>query len=316
MPVARKNMIAEVAEAVLPIKKPRVTRKAPMVVDLAPTLPHIPDKWADLKITPAVKDVSRTLYNGYDIFDPREVKFVERTDFLKKIAGHIDASDKIEDVVVKSRSNAVVAVDLKDMANTYIKLRNKGARLPKFSRWVTGMFAANDEYARFLAAEGQKAAAREIHMSVDLIDILRCADTRHFASCFKRAREDIDREQAHKYTEWDQYQYMPLLIAEECPGIGICYVNDDSGKMMGRQWMHHARLKKTGEDVLVLTQGYYGCLQGPNLARLLAAQGIKVGFMGYRGDGPEMEFVGCFTKRLHHDLQTWEPNATFNQIHP
>lgn len=314
--------LAQVAEILrdtvaLPKKQaaPAPQPPAPVVLVVEEPKPVV-DKWANLKITPADKSpINRTLYNGYDIFDPRDVKFVERTDFLKNIVGHIDAGDKIEDVVVKSVSDAVVAVDMREMARTYIKLRNKGARLPKFSRWVTGMFAANEEYAKFLAAEGQKAAAREIHMSVDLIDILRCADTPHFGSCFKRVKESIDRNMVHKYDVWDQYQYMPVLIAEEAPGIGICYVNDEKGKMMGRQWMHHGRLKSTGEDVLVLTTGHYGCLQGENLARLLAARGVKVGYMSYYGErGEPMEFVGCFTKRLHHDLATWEKNARFVQI--
>lgn len=253
-----------------------------------------------------------------DIFNPKQVNYIERTDFIKSVCGHIDESDTLEDIVSKNKGKTVTEQQIREYAQYYIALKNKGARLPKFSKWITGMWVGNTEFANYLAKEGQNAAKRKIIMSGDLIDILRSADTPHFASCFKKTSktDDINRDMIHQYDKgYEQYQYMPVLIAEECPGIGICYVDDEKGKMMGRQWMHHARDNASGEDILVLTQGYYGCLQGQNLARLLAQKGVRIGIRAHaRSDATltsnqrRVEFVGCFQRQVHHDLDTWSPH--------
>jgi hypothetical protein len=256
-------------------------------------------------------------WNGkYNIYDPRTVKYVERTPFLRGICGHIDQQDTLEDVIRGNRSMLATRaqIDLREMAQTYYMYRNKGARLPKFSRWVTGMFSGNPEYAKILAEEGQKAAKRKIIMSVDVVDILRCADTPHFRSCFVKG-DPMYRN--------DGYDKIPVKIAEECPGIGIVYVDDENGFMMGRQWMHHAKVKDTGEDIIVLTQSQYGCLDGGNVARLLAERGIRVGVGSYYGEPPEgfergveVEYVGCFKESLHHDLATWTKNPKIALLKP
>ena len=67
-------------------------------------------------------------------------------------------------------------MELREYAAYYVKLKNKGARLPNFSRWITGMWVGNKDFANYLAKEGQKAAKRKIIMSGDLIDILRSED--------------------------------------------------------------------------------------------------------------------------------------------
>lgn len=240
------------------------------------------------------------LYLGkYNIYDPATVSYVERTEFLKGICGHIDHEETIEDNLAEMKGknplrNTDGYYELQDLAMKYVQWRNKGARLPKFSRWVTGMFAGNAEYAKILAAEGQAAAKRKIIMSVDVVDILRCADTPHFRSCFMKD------DPSYASTP---YGRVPVRIAEECPGIGIVYVDDEDGKMMGRQWMHHAKVKGTGEDIIVLPPSTYGCLQAENVARLMANQGIKVALSSYSGQ--EVEYVGCFKEALHHDLPTW-----------
>lgn len=269
---------------------------------------------ADPVVAEPVKkpDYEDHLYKGkYSIHNPANVKFVPRSKFLQSLVGQIDQGDTIEETVIKSLSKDAVTMELRELAAFYVKIKNKGARLPNFARWITGMWASNKDYANFLAKEGQKAAARRIVLSTNLLDILRCADTPHFASCFRYkpgAREDGGG--------YDAYSFLPVKIAEECPGIGIVYVDDEHGKMMGRQWMHHARLLSTGEDVCVLTSGYYGCLQGDNLARLMAAKGIRVGYRDYGHGGEAIEYVGCFTKYIHHDLDTWSPGARIKFIKP
>lgn len=262
-------------------------------------VPEKADKWVN------------GLYLGkYNIHDPDKVKYAERTDFLKGLCGHIDHEETLEDVLAKTPLRTNIILELRELAQTYSRYKNKGARLPKFSRWVTGMFAGNKALAEALAAEGQKAAKRKIIMSVDVVDILRSADTPHFSSCFAKPLPG-----GYDYG----YSKVPVNIAENCPGIGIIYVDDENGKMMGRQWMHHAKIKKTGEDILVLTPSAYGCLQGDNVARLLAERGIKVAIGTYYGRGAgvtPIEYIGCFTEEIHHDLYTWEKNPTAQIIIP
>lgn len=258
----------------------------------------------------------QNLYPGWDkynIFDPNQFKPAERTDFIKSIAGEMEEGSRIEDLCVQIKNPKGVQYDLQDLAHQYIVLRNKGARIPKFPRWITGMWANNKEYANELARQGQLAASRKIVLSYDPVDILRSADTKHFVSCFVKTSKSpqADRKVMHEYMQYAQYQYMPAVILEDCPGIGIAYVNDEEGKMMGRQWIHHAKIKETGEDVVVLTNGGYGCLRGSVVSSLLADRGIRTVITldqysprcpkGFR----EIEFVGCFTKSLHHDLRTW-----------
>lgn len=262
-----------------------------------------------------VADVHPALLK-HNIYDPNQVNYVERTDFLKKICGHLDQQDRFEDFILnKKPGKGEIRAEMVDLAQQYVKLRNKGARLPNFSKWVMGLFAGNKDYSDWLAAEGQNAAKRKIIMSVDVVDILRSADTPHFASCFGKpagTSPNVDRKLADSYNQ-APWHYLPVIIAEKCPGIGIVYVDDENGKMMGRQWMHHARDRKTGEDILVLTQGYYGCLQGNNLARLMAGLKIKVGYTNY-GGGTPIEYVGCFDKPIHHDLPTWEKGASVDIV--
>lgn len=270
-----------------------------------------------VSLEPGVKlDYENNLYKGkYSIHDPAAVNFVPRSKFLQSLVGQIDQGDTIEDTVIKSLHKDTVTVELKELAAFYVKIKNKGARLPNFARWITGMWAGNKDYANFLAKEGQKAAGRRIVLSTGLVDILRSADTPHFHSCF-RYRPGIARKGDGSY---DEFSWIPVRIAEECPGIGIVYVDDEQGKVMGRQWMHHAKLKATGEDVCVLTNYGYGCLRGDNLARLMAQRGIKVGYMAdsyERRGGEPMEFIGCFEKAVHHDLSTWTKDPKFHVINP
>lgn len=271
------------------------------------------------KVPPVEKAPKKREMN---IWPPDAVKYVERDEFITALAGVLDNSgESLEDSIIgtygkyrymsppKSGSVERTKFDLADLAQKYYELRNKGARLPKFSRWVTGMFAGDKELANLIAAEGQRAAKREIILSTDKIDILRCADTPHFQSCF-----------AFTGTSGGVYDYgrMPKRIAERCPGIGIIYVDDEKGQMMGRQWVHHAEDLDTGEHIAVLTVTRYGCIEGYRVAQLMAQKGIKVAVpvtvYGGAADVPpqykiarraNVKFHGCFTEAVHHDLITW-----------
>lgn len=249
------------------------------------------------------------LYLGkYNIWHPDTVKFAERTDFLKGLAGNIEHVESLENAVsvMPNKTGSEPVYELQQMATQYIQFKNKGARLPNFGRWVNGMFAGNKEYQKILADEGQKAAARTIILSVDVLDILRSADTPHFFSCFRKG------DGAYAGSNFSK---VPVKIAEECPGIGIVYVDDEKGYMLGRLWMHHAKIKKTGEDILVLCDTTYGCLSGSHVASILAKKGIKVAVSSYSGrNGVEVEYIGCFQEPIHHDLETWGLGKKFVTI--
>ena len=251
------------------------------------------------------------------IWDTTKINFKERTDFLKSNVGMLDHVRPVEEICNETRSNAPAAYEIRSLSGTYIELRNRGARLPKFTRWVTGMFAGNKDYANFLAAEAAKATARRIYLSCDLIDILRCADTPHFGSCFAYKGGEYEEEGAEHRSYKSDYGDMPKRIAEECEGIAIAYIDDENGHMLGRFWLHHAIEKKTGEPLLVVATGYYGCMSYTFLAQLLADNGLRVGVprtAGIAGVDIPIEYVGCFKESVHHDLYTWLPNPTVRII--
>lgn len=262
----------------------------------------------------ASKEAPPLIDGVYDIIDPETVKMVPRDNFITGLCGEIVDETSIEKVISElvngGKAPTTAHIELGKYAAYYIELSSKGARLPKFTRWITGMWADNKEFAKIMAEEGQKAATRKIMISVSPIDILRCADTPHFTSCFAWKGASIGHRDASKVRR-EEYHRLPATILEECPGIALMYVDDDKCKMMGRHWIHHAKLKDTGEDIVVLTDHAYGCLRGDYIAKLLAQRGVKVGItQAYRDttDGVPIEYVGCFTTSIHHDVATWAPN--------
>lgn len=262
-------------------------------------------------------------WDKHNIWNPNLFNIAERTLFLQSLVGDMEQGTAIEELVNKYQGREQVGIQLREYAAYYITLKSKGARLPNFGRWISGMFVGNQEYNAFLANEGQKAAKRKIRMSVDPIDILRSADTHHFHSCFKKTSpgQNVNRRNMRNFANggYEQYEYMPAVILEDCPGIGIALVDDEKGKIMGRQWMHHAICKETDENIIVLTNWGYGCLQGQTIADLLYAKGVRTAFEVQRKPGPgltEISFIGCFKQRLHHDLETWHETNYARIIQP
>lgn len=268
----------------------------------------------DIPVVPA----SELVLGKYDIIDPATVKSIPRSEFLQGLCGVVEDGQSIENIIAAFTAEPGLEMpkyELSRYASYYIELVSKGARLPKFTRWVTSMWADNKEFARIMADEGQKAVKRQVQMSVDPIDILRCAATPHFYSCFKWDTPRRQHRDARK-VDREAFDRLPATILEECPGIGLMYVNDDKGMIMGRQWMHHARLKDSGEDILVLTDRPYGCLRSDYVAKLLAQRGVRVGITAYGNAGNEsIEYVGCFDKSIHHDVATWDKNAKCNMVY-
>lgn len=250
----------------------------------------------------------------YDIIDPETVKVQPRDNFITGLCGEIEDATSIEAVIHEfSQTDEATTdhIELGRYAAYYIELTSKGARLPKFTRWITSMWADNKAFAKIMADEGQKAANRKVLVSVSPVDILRCADTPHFYSCFKWPTDQLNHRDASKVRR-DEWHRLPATILEECTGIGLMYVDDENGKIMGRQWIHHARLRDTGEDIAVLSDRPYGCLRGDYVAKLLAQRGIKTGLVTANQNsrtGEPIEYVGCFTSSIHHDVYTWDTQA-------
>jgi hypothetical protein len=242
----------------------------------------------------------------YNILDPKTIKYAERDDFIKSICGRhapkaMEAEDAIVDIWNKTKAGHELRVKVDPntvkLAQDYIKYRDKGARLPKFGRWATGMFKEDLRIAADLAAAGKYVEkSSDIVISGDIIDILRCADTPHFSSCFSKD---------------SCYPDMPRKICEDTPGISIAYVDDEKGKMRGRVWVHHAQRIDNGKDVAIVCKHWGGTVtaeQVVDLIRLGGAEAYVGGSYGgqHRGNnGIDVKFINCFDHSLHHDMYTW-----------
>jgi hypothetical protein len=244
------------------------------------------------------------LYEGYHILDPATIKYAERDDFIKSLELKIPAKPlPLEDTVVNIWNEqstgkpvkAKVDVNTVQLAQDYIRYRDKQARLPAFSRWASGMFRDDATIAKDLAAAGKYYENNgDIVISGGLIDILRCADTPHFQSCFKVG---------------GGYDDMPQKIAEMCPGIGIAFVDDEAGKMRGRCWVHHAKRLEDGVEVAVVCQKWGGTVDAKQIAEVIKEKGIPAyvaGSYGHEDGDTKVEFINCFTSPVHHDLYTWK----------
>lgn len=243
--------------------------------------------------------------NKYDIWPLDQVKYVERDEFIQKLLTKVEAPEiPVEDQVMSIWDDIHMGVPVKAMvdvrtvhlAQDYIRYRDQGARLPKFSKWASSMFKDDKQLAKDLAAAGKATDKGAIVISGDIVDILRCADTKHFSSCF-----------AYKGGE-GYYKEMPKHICEDTPGIAIAYIDDDEGKMRGRVWVHHAQRIDTGEDVAVVCQQWAGSLDAKQVCREIQKMGIPAfhgGSYGNQAGDVQVRFINCFKKALHHDMYTW-----------
>lgn len=225
----------------------------------------------------------------YNIYDPESVNFVERTDFLKSLSGTHTVDDELEDVVQQTAKS----YDLRLLAGYYTELKRREARLPKFSRWVTGMFANNAQFAEELARAGQ-SVKKTVTISTSLLDILRSGDTHHFSSCY-----GIRNNMPTNYK-------IPVTLAEEAPGVALAYIDDDKGFMVGRQWIVHGA-DKDG-DIAVLSPMPVGNFQQAPLVKALKQQGhrVAVATFGYDNQGHVVSYVGGIPTAINFDVQTWK----------
>lgn len=244
----------------------------------------------------------------YDIWPLDQVNYVERDEFIKKLIGQTESPGKAaEDAIVAiwndMRRGLPVQVKVEQttvmLAQDYIRYRDKGARLPKFGRWASGMFRDDKKLANDIAAAGKyEEKTGDVIISGDAVDILRCADTPHFTSCFKYNGGK------------GAYKDVPKAICENTPGIAIAYVDDDNRKMRGRVWVHHAVRLDTKEDVAVVCNAWAGSLPARQVAEIIKAKGIPAAISAGGGYGnTPVRYVNCFTNNIHHDLYTWQENC-------
>ena len=237
--------------------------------------------------------------------DPKKMKYVQRTDFIKSLCGGIPAEPRnLEDIICDMgysiaalKPKVKLAKSTVDLAFTYQGLRRKGARLPKFSRWSSGMFKDDKTLAADLAAAGKSEdSSSDIVISGDIMDLLRNADTPHFGSCLKAG---------------GMYDSVTIGIVESCPGIAIAYVDDDAGRMRGRCWVHHAERVDNGNTVAIVCQKWGGTLGAEQVVAALRAKGVEAYEGGSYGrehgdaNAIAVNFIGCFKKEIHHDMYTW-----------
>lgn len=240
----------------------------------------------------------------YPIYDEAHIKFMERDDFIKSVCGIVSPTAKpLEEAVLsiweKQREGGAVKFKVDRatvrMARDYIHYRKRDARLPKFSKWATGMFRDDATLAADLATAGKwEEKSSDIVISCSMADINRNAATPHFSSCL---------------TPGGYYGEVTQQILENCPGIGIAYVKDDKDYMRGRCWIHHAQRVDDGVDCIVVCTKWGGTLTAEQVVEVLRAKGIPAyvggSYGNQRAGGIPVNFIGCFDRDIHHDMYTW-----------
>lgn len=239
----------------------------------------------------------------FKIEDPFRVKYVPRNEFVQSVLGNANVERPLEDVVYGTPSYTNASGMLRELAGQYRVLRDQGARLPKFGKWISSTFPSNQDLLNLTAKAGQEQGKGGLVISGDIIDILRCADGQ-LGSCLGAG---------------GMFKEVPVAACEETPGIFIGYINDPTtGKMKARSWLHHVRLEN-GEDA-VLAMRWYG--QGGThemLANYFADRGVKLFASDYwsqhQGGGAgkmRVQYIDCFKRSLHWDLYTWENDGWTN----
>lgn len=249
----------------------------------------------------------KTEKGEYNILDPEKLKYAERDEFIKSLCFKEDLPEvPVESSIVSIWEaqhqfglNAKVKVNEQTLrlAQDYIRYRDKGARLPKFSKWACGMFKDDKVLAKDLATAGKYVESNSsLFVSADMIDLLRNADTPHFTSCLAVGMG---------------YEKVTQAIVEKCPGIAIAYVDDDGTppKMRGRCWVHHAQRVDNGADVAVVCTKWGGTVGAEQVVDVLRSKGVEAYVGGSYGNqsnnGLAVNFINCFNEPIHHDMYTW-----------
>lgn len=244
-------------------------------------------------------DAAKKLY-AIEGFAPEKLKILPR---LPQLTGIVTRNESSEEVHKRAKDDVALANGTKAqkllrlLARQYCALENKGARMPKFSKWVTSLFKDDKELHNALAKYSQNAGAGFI-ISCNPVDILRAADTKHYWSCLDHNGGFTD--------------VLPAVLTK-APGIAIVYVNGPDGKMQGRAWIHCCEVD--GKRAFAIARQYGNGLLIKDVAAHIEAmtklkcystRSVDYGLKPVNGS-----YVGCFTKNLHWDDYTWDAHSKF-----
>lgn len=238
----------------------------------------------------------------WQLGDIDNMVYMPRDEFVQSVLGTVGGKT-VEEAIAASATPGALADELRALSRNYIVLRDTGARLPKFSKWVTSLYVDKKDLHVVLAREAQAASTTQIKISGDIVDLLRLADTQHYWSCL---------------TANGMYKEVTRAIVERCPGIFIAYVDGDDGKMKGRIFLNHGRI---GDKDVVFAAGHlYG--NGFSLTQLadyFADLGVEFYQYGWGDRATNISPVNCFGKndaRIHYDTPTWNDPIQCKRILP
>lgn len=227
-------------------------------------------------------------------FNPEKLKVLQRDDVMLSLVT-VTEQLPIERAIWKQElpDNAPEELkQLKNLSRNYIVLANKDARLPKFSKWVSSMFADNAKIMGALAKAGQIGGKSEIIISCNPVDILRGADSPHFWSCLGGD---------------GGFRSVLSGVVEKCSGVAVAYVdNPTDGKMKCRVWLNHGIVD--GRDVIVIMNPYGNGFTAAQIGELIASKGYDVYQSSYGENGnTKFELVNTFDYKgkdqgIHWDI--------------
>lgn len=193
---------------------------------------------------------------------PEGFKFLERNSFIKSLTGVYstagrDFSFSYQELVnaapikkVLGNYHSPEADKLSQALNSYNGLHVRGARLPKFTRWLTSVFPdeKNIHNAVALAMQASMADSNNVVISEDPYALWNAGASSSYASCLKPGGERT-------------MGYDPLRrLIEQAAGIGIAYIlNNSNGQMKGRVFLHHVVDQETKRNGILVGPSY-GCL--------------------------------------------------------
>lgn len=243
-------------------------------------------------------------------YDPDKLKIVQRDDVMLSLVEAAAPMPPTEVLLAdwhnQNDPKTDEAKQLRALARNYIVLSNKDARLPKFSKWVSSMFAGDNKLMIELSKAGQSGAKPNasddagIIISCNPIDILMGGMSKYFNTCLGHGGKD------DKGGYGGAYKKVLQGALERCPGIAVAYMRADDGYLKCRIWLNHARVN--GKDVICIMRPYGNGFTTEQVAKLIASKGYDVYEIGYYWgnegrNATKVEWVGVFNgERIHWDI--------------
>ena len=240
-------------------------------------------------------------------YDPDKLKIVPRDNVMLSL---VEAAAPLPPVEVlladwtnQNNPTTPEAQQLRALARNYVVLSNKEARLPKFSKWVSSMFAGDNKLMVELSKAGQVGAKPNasddtgIIISCNPIDILMGGMSKYFNTCLGHGGPE------DKGGYRGAYKKVLQGALERCPGIAVAYMRADDGFLKCRIWLNHGRVD--GKDVICIMHPYGNGFDQNQIAKLIAAKGYDVYNVGWgaRGSAKKVEWVGVFNgEHIHWDI--------------